>query len=57
MSNLTSPRVMTVLCATGALVLAVLAAAPQADAATVYVCQKKDGTIHGCHQEDEVQEG
>jgi Collagen triple helix repeat (20 copies) len=45
MSTSTNGRAIAVLAAAGALLLAALAAAPQANAATYYACMKKNGTV------------
>ncbi len=46
MSTFISRRAATSLASAGALLLGVLAAAPQADAQPIYVCQKVGGTFH-----------
>ncbi len=46
MTRLTTQRAIAGLAATGALSTAALAAAPVADARTVYACVKKNGTAH-----------
>jgi hypothetical protein len=45
MSAFSNMRAMAVLAATGALLLAAFAAAPQAEASTLYACVKKGGTV------------
>ena len=58
MPTLTSRCTIAGLAAPGALLLALLVAAPSVDAATIYACQKKKGgAIRTVTKEDEVQEG
>jgi hypothetical protein len=45
MPTLRDARALAVLAATGALLLAAFAAAPQADASTLYACVKKGGSV------------
>ncbi len=45
MPTLSNARALAVLAATGALLLAAFAAAPQAEASTLYACVKKGGTV------------